>query len=54
MSKILSRYNETGSYKPGPMGNVNNRRQIKLSHRQQFNDDETTTEESDESKSKLI
>ena len=46
VSKLLSRYNETGSYKPG----ANNRRQ----NNRQFNHDESaTTEESDESKSKI-
>jgi hypothetical protein len=45
---------DTGSYKPGPVGNTNNRRQVKLNHREEYNDDEITTEESDESKSKLV
>jgi hypothetical protein len=46
----LSRYAETGSYKPG----VNSRRQIKAETRQcQDDDDGVATEESDESKSKI-
>ncbi|CAF3565046.1 unnamed protein product [Rotaria socialis] len=48
ISKILSRYSETGSYKPG----VSNRRQSKLAARQ-MNDTngDTTYEESDENNS---
>jgi hypothetical protein len=41
-------------YKPGPIGKGNNRRQVSTNHEQQFIDDELTTEESDESKSKVI
>jgi len=55
VSKILSRYTETGSYKPGPIGNVNNRRRLKINNQQEFNNDETaTTEESDESKNNSL
>ncbi|CAF1241687.1 unnamed protein product [Adineta steineri] len=50
VSKILSRYNETGSYKPG----VSHRRQIKMNNRQFENDDDITTEESDESKNNSL
>ncbi|CAF1108778.1 unnamed protein product [Adineta steineri] len=50
VSKILSRYNETGSYKPG----VSHRRQIKVNNRQFENDDDITTEESDESKNNSL
>lgn len=52
MSKILSRYAETGSYKPGPVGH-NGRKQSKVSHQSSYSDEPSTTEESDESKSKL-
>ncbi|CAF1012937.1 unnamed protein product [Rotaria sordida] len=54
VSKILSRYTETGSYKPGPIGNAINRRQVKETNRQQLNDEETTIEESDESKNNSL
>ncbi|CAF4906671.1 unnamed protein product [Rotaria sp. Silwood1] len=54
VSKILSRYNETGSYRPGPIGNANNRRQIRETNREQLNDDDITTEESDESKNNSL
>lgn len=48
VSKILSRYAETGSYKPG----VSNRRQTKFSTRQEIeNDVDSTVDDSDESKS---
>ena len=50
MSKILSRYAETGSYKPG----VNTRRQTKAETRQYQEEDGVTTEESDESKSNIF
>jgi len=46
VSKILSRYSETGSYKPG----VSSRRQIKF----QDDDGGATTEESDESKNNSL
>jgi hypothetical protein len=47
VSKILSRYADTGSYKPG----VSHRRPVKKETRSP-RDDEGATEESDESKSK--
>jgi hypothetical protein len=50
VSKILSRYAETGSYKPG----VSSRRQANADTRQYHDDDGVTTEESDESKSKIL
>ncbi|CAF1276576.1 unnamed protein product, partial [Adineta steineri] len=54
VSKILSRYNETGSYKPGPIGNKNNQRQVKNNNLEIDNDDDQTTEESDESKNNSL
>ncbi|CAF0981400.1 unnamed protein product [Rotaria sordida] len=49
VSKILSRYAETGSYKPG----VSSRRQTKF-NTQQINDNDLTIEESDESKNNSL
>ncbi|UJR27599.1 hypothetical protein I4U23_008880 [Adineta vaga] len=54
VSKILSRYNETGSYKPGPIANRNNRMQTKTKSPQFYHDIDTTTEESDESKNNSL
>ncbi|CAF4028530.1 unnamed protein product [Rotaria sp. Silwood2] len=54
VSKILSRYNDTGSYRPGPIGNAYNRRQVRETNRQHLNDEEITTEESDESKNNSL
>ncbi|CAF0802879.1 unnamed protein product [Adineta ricciae] len=54
VSKILSRYNETGSYKPGPIGNRPNRTDMKTNGQQLFNEFDSTTEESDESKNNSL
>ncbi|CAF4527967.1 unnamed protein product [Rotaria socialis] len=54
VSKILSRYAETGSYKPGPIGNGSNRRQGKETNRQHRNEEQPATEESDESKNNSL
>ncbi|UJR21679.1 hypothetical protein I4U23_024756 [Adineta vaga] len=52
VSKILSRYNETGSYKPG----VSNRRKTKMNSQQleSNNDGSSINEESDESKNNSL
>ncbi|CAF3106221.1 unnamed protein product [Rotaria sp. Silwood2] len=50
VSKILSRYAETGSHKPG----VSSRRQTKFNNRQLNDNDTATTEESDESKNNSL
>ncbi|CAF3710746.1 unnamed protein product [Rotaria sp. Silwood1] len=49
VSKLLSRYAETGSYKPG----ISSRRQIKF-HNRQIHDNDITIEESDESKNNSL